>query len=134
MRLRFINDGDTVTCVDGSGREVKIRLVGIDAPEMAQDYGRASAAALEEKLRGGNLSVEGVSRDRFGRLLGTLFIDERNINLEMVAEGHAWAFDYADDSAILAAERDARRGRLGLWADPAPESPARWRDAHPREP
>ncbi|MBM4012581.1 MAG: thermonuclease family protein [Planctomycetes bacterium] len=131
-RVEIVNDGDTVTCRDVEGREVRVRMVGIDAPELDQPGGRAARGALVAKLRGGVVRVAGDARDQHGRLLGTLLIDDRDLNREMVAEGWAWAFTgFAADDELVAVESAARRARRGLWADPQPLSPARWRELHP---
>jgi len=77
--------------------------------------------------------VEGHARDQHGRLLGTLWIEGRDLNAELVAEGCAWAFGgFAPDERLVAAEAAARRERRGLWADQQPVSPRDWRAAHPR--
>jgi micrococcal nuclease len=131
-RVEAVNDGDTVTCRDTEGRVTRIRLVGIDAPELAQAGGTASRQALAAKLAGGIVRVEGDARDQHGRLLGTLLLDDRDLNREMVAEGWAWAFGgFVDDEELVAAESAARRSGRGIWADPHPMSPAKWRELHP---
>jgi endonuclease YncB( thermonuclease family) len=121
-----------VTCIDTTGRTVRIRMVGIDAPELDQPAGGQARSALARKLAAGVVRVEGDARDQHGRLLGTLWIDNRDVNREMVADGWAWAFTgFADDEDLLAAESAARHDRRGLWADPRPLPPARWRELHP---
>lgn len=133
-RVATVHDGDTVTCIDTAGTRQKIRLVGIDAPEFNQPYGRLSRNALDEKLAAGGVRVEGNARDQHGRLLGTLWIDDRNINREMVAVGLAWVFGgYAADPDLIAAETAARKGHRGLWADPHPVAPSQWRAEHPTQ-
>lgn len=131
-RVEAVNDGDTVTCLDDQGRHVRIRLVGIDAPELDQPHGRDARAALARKLSGGVVRVEGDARDQHGRLLGTLHVDDRDLNREMVADGWAWAFGgFIDDDDLVAAEAAARTSRRGLWADADPTSPGEWRRLHP---
>ena len=121
-----------MTCVDAEGRPRKIRLVGIDAPEYDQPFGRDSRSALAAKLAGGRVRVEGTAHDQHGRLLGTLWIDDRNVNREMVADGMAWVFGgFAPLPDLVAAESAARQARRGLWSDPRPTPPAEWRTAHP---
>lgn len=132
-RVETVHDGDTVTCRDQAGRRQKIRLVGIDAPEQGQAYGSAARRALAGKLAGGSVRVTGISRDQHGRLLGRLWIDGRDLNRELVAEGWAWAFGgFSPDDELVAAEAEARRQRRGLWADDHPLPPRQWRAAHPR--
>lgn len=131
-RVAVVNDGDTITCRDAEGREERVRLVGIDAPELDQPHGRDARAALAAKLAGGVVRVEGDARDRHGRVLGRLVVDGRDLNREMVAEGWAWAFTgFATDDDLAAAEAAARHARRGLWADPQPVAPGRWRELHP---
>lgn len=131
-RVETVHDGDTVTCRDPSGAVHKIRLLGIDAPEFGQAFGDRSREALAGKIAGRAVRVAGDARDQHGRLLGTLLIDDRDVNREMVAEGFAWVFGgFAPDESLLAAEEHARRNRLGLWADPHPQAPAEWRRLHP---
>jgi len=131
-RVETVHDGDTVTCIDTEGRPQKIRLVGIDAPEYGQAFGDAARRALATKLAEGAVRVEGNARDQHGRLLGTLWVGDRNLNRELVAEGWAWVFGgFSPAADLLAAEADARRGRRGLWADPQAVSPSQWRHLHP---
>jgi endonuclease YncB( thermonuclease family) len=131
-RVVTVHDGDTVTCADPAGREEKIRLVGIDAPEYHQPYGRAARETLAAKLAAGGVRVESTARDQHGRLLATLFVGDRDINRELVADGLAWTFGgFAPDEGLLALEAEARRQRRGLWADPHPVAPADWRATHP---
>jgi micrococcal nuclease len=133
-RVEMVNDGDTVTCVDESGRTVKIRLHGIDAPEFDQPHGRTARNALDQKLTARRVRVAGTARDQHGRLLGTLWLDDRNLNRELVAEGHAWVFGgFAPDPDLAAAEEAARQDRLGLWGADHPVPPSQWRQEHPRQ-
>lgn len=131
-RVEMVHDGDTVTCLDDGGQPVKIRLHGIDAPEFDQPHGKAARNALDAKLSGRGVRVVGTARDQHGRLLGTLWLDDRNVNRELVAEGHAWVFGgFAPDPDFLAAEDTARAARRGLWAADRPISPSQWRRDHP---
>ena len=130
-RVQTVHDGDTVTCLDEQGRAVKIRLVGIDAPEHGQPYGDAARAALAAKI-GGAVRVSGEARDQHGRLLGVLWAGDTNVNRALVAEGLAWCFGgFSPDEDIAAAEAEARKARRGLWAGPHPVAPGEWRRLHP---
>jgi len=60
--------------------------------------------------------------------LGDIYIDDLNINQEMVRRGMAWHFiRYSDDEALAALEKEARKNRIGLWADPNPVAPWEFR-------
>lgn len=131
-RVEFVHDGDTVTCIDEANKPQKIRLVGIDSPELNQPFGREASNALRHKLAGGRVRVEGDARDQHGRLLGTLWVDDRNINRELVADGWAWVFGgFNPDPDLLDAETAARTARRGLWSDPRAQAPSDWRRDHP---
>ena len=131
-RVETVHDGDTVTCLDTAGKAQKIRLRGIDAPEFDQPHGRDARQALAFKLTGGSVRVDGAARDQHGRLLGTLWLGDRDLNRELVSEGHAWVFGgFAPDPDLVAAEAEARKARRGLWASPHPLAPQQWRAEHP---
>lgn len=133
--IQSVHDGDTVTAVDQTGRREKIRLLGIDAPEYRQPHGRKSRAVLEQMVRGVPVRLETRGRDRYDRLLATLWIGQRNLNFELVAEGHAWVFDrFHPPADLAAAEDEARKDHRGLWAEANPMRPSDWREAHPRRP
>ena len=69
--------------------------------------------------------------DRYKRMVGMVYLDSRNINLEMVKEGLAWAYKeylqrpYA--SEYLDAEKEARSKSLGLWQQVNPQPPWEFR-------
>ena len=69
--------------------------------------------------------VRARGRDRNGRLLGEVLLpDGRSLNAELVRAGYAWWFrKYSRDERLARLEEEARHGRRGLWADPAPEAP-----------
>ena len=98
-KLDRIIDGDTVDAVIDLGFDVsvhkRIRLAGIDTPESRtrdlkeKERGLASKARLEEMLEGGEFVLESKEVGKYGRVLGTLFVDEKNINQTLVEEGYA---------------------------------------------
>ncbi len=136
-----VADGDTLTvAAPGAGR-VKVRLYGIDAPEVrhkeapGQPFGRDARQALKSLTLGRSVRVEIVDVDTHGRAVGIVFESGVDINRTMVREGWAWAYrrylsaPYASD--YIDAEREARAKRLGLWRQSNPSPPweyrKRWR-------
>ena len=124
-RVVSITDGDTLR-LEVDGVELRVRLVGIDTPEVYPDvecFGPEAEAALTELApRGSTLSFayDRDPRDRYDRELMYLFTaDGTFINYELVAQGFAEAvlFEpndrYYDD--LVAAERNAQADGLGLW-------------------
>ena len=70
------------------------------------------------------MRVDWHEKDRYGRILGDVFLDGRWINFEQVSEGWAWHYKEYNKSAVLAdAETEAREAKLGLWADDSPTPP-----------
>ena len=121
-------DGDTVVVVDQTDAEVRVRLADIDAPEMKQPYGPKAKAALADMTGGKRVTVTYTRKDRYGRILGTLTLKNRNINLTMVQSGHAWRYRYARKTGAIAdAERSAMHKRIGLWAAARVKSPWEYR-------
>lgn len=69
-RVVSVADGDTLTVLDASRRQHKIRLAGIDAPEKKQPFGNVSRQSLGQLTHGKQVLVEWHKRDRYGRLIG----------------------------------------------------------------
>ena len=94
----------------------RLRLAEIDAPEMHQPFGPEAKAALEAMVLGKRVVVAYKDRDRYGRIIGTLYLDGVSVNLRLVAAGAAWHFRKYSKSAVLRqAERRARTAARGLW-------------------
>lgn len=126
-------DGDTVhvRAVDGDGALVKVRLQGIDAPELAQAYGTQARNELALLLADAQQQVAMVvhGTDRYRRTLGTLYAASVNVNLQMIRRGAAWHYvQYFDSAEYAAVEAEARAKRAGLWSStPAAVAPWEWR-------
>lgn len=123
-----VHDGDTLRCLDADNRQRKVRLHGIDAPEIGQAFGSRSREQLASLAMGRETVVDHRGEDRYGRTLARLEVDGRDVNREMVAAGMAWHYvRYDADPSLAEAEREAREAKRGLWADPRPEPPWDWR-------
>lgn len=127
-------DGDTFDLLtdprarQGTAETVRVRLDGIDCPEKNQPYGKEATQYLTDQISGKSLRVTGTKKDRDGRLIGTVFVAQKNVNQSLVHNGLAWHFTkYSKDSTLANLERDARRRRVGLWADAQPVAPWEWR-------
>lgn len=133
-RVVGVTDGDTITVLDSSNRQHKIRFAGIDAPEKNQPYGQRAKEHLSELVFNRQVNVETEKKDRYGRTVGKVLVGGRDTNLAMVVEGYAWHYkkyqaEQSPDDRLLydSAEREARAARRGLWADPDPIPPSEWR-------
>lgn len=129
-RVVSIDDGDTIIVLDGGNQTHKIRLQGIDAPEGGQVFGDRSRQSLSDLVLGKDVTIEWFKRDRYGRIVGKVLVDGRDVCLDQVSVGMAWHYKYyqseqtAEDRKLYAdAETEARESRRGLWADANPIPP-----------
>ena len=81
-----IADGDTITVLDRDKQSHKIRLEGIDSPEIGQDYGRKAKQALSTWILGKIVRIDWTERDKYSRILGHVYFDGELINLRLVNE------------------------------------------------
>jgi endonuclease YncB( thermonuclease family) len=118
-----VADGDTLTVLDSTHTQHKIRLSGIDAPEKSQPFGDRSKQSLSALTFGKRITVEWDKRDRYGRIVGKVItLNGTDANLEQIKAGMAWHYKMyereqprEDRKAYADAERDARDTRMGLW-------------------
>ncbi len=130
-----VTDGDTITILDKDNQQHKIRLDGIDAPELGQPFGQAAKQSLSDKVFTRNVTVHSKKTDRGGRLVGeVLYFDQtgtiQGASSQQLTSGMAWfykeyaselAFDLAKEYEVL--ENYARLSKTGLWADKSPIAP-----------
>jgi endonuclease YncB( thermonuclease family) len=129
-----ISDGDTLTarCKTGlRSTTIKVRLTEIDAPEIAQPFGKRSKRHLSEICLRRTAEIRRIATDRYGRTVAHVRCDRVDASAEQVRAGMAWVFTrYAPKvSALFELERDARSARRGLWIDRSPVAPWEWRIA-----
>lgn len=123
-----IVDGDTIDVQLSTG-PIRVRLHGIDTPERGQPGAKEATAALSSLVAGKQVDIEPFLQDRYERMIGIVFRNDLNVNLELVKRGHAWAYRRymrKEDSALCINEAAARTARKGLWATPANERIAPW--------
>lgn len=129
-----VADGDTVVVLDAAKTQHKVRLSGIDAPERSQPFGSRSRQHLAGLVFRKQVVVEWSKHDRYGRVVGKLLLDGRDVCLAQVRAGMAWHYkayqreqSTADQAAYAAFEDSARREGVGLWVDPRPVPPWEYR-------
>jgi micrococcal nuclease len=109
-----ITDGDTLTVLDRQ-QPMRVRLVGIDAPEQGQPHGRRAKESLSELAFGKLAVVDRRGRDAYGRVLGRVRVAGVELNTEQLRRGYAWVFRrYSSDAAMIALEDEARAARREL--------------------
>lgn len=134
-------DGDTIHLLSETSlpphikthknQTVSIRFRGIDAPEKDQPFGPESKENLKRLIENKKVIVDIKDVDRYGRIAGYIYCNGKNINLEQVRQGYAWAYtEYLDRpyaSEFYNAEKEARKNKLGLWKQSNPKPPWEWR-------
>lgn len=137
-RVVGIADGDTLTVLRADRTQKKVRLLGIDAPEKNQDFGKRSKEALTAKVAGQQVRVEFKKKDKYGRILGKVFLGESDINLGQIEDGLAWHYSHYSRDQFLGdalkysqAQHRAREGKIGLWVLENPMAP--WDFRHSRK-
>jgi endonuclease YncB( thermonuclease family) len=126
-----VSDGDTIK-VMLYGKAQTIRLFGIDCPEKKQAFGTRAKQYTSSLVFGKAVTIYSKGSDRYGRVLGWVFVGGRCINADLVSSGLAWWYrQYSPNEAKLAQlEATSRAAKLGLWADAAPVPP--WEYRHPK--
>ena len=116
-----IADADTITVLDASNTQHKIRFEGIDAPERGQAYGSKATDALKGAIDNKPVRVVVSGKDRYQRNIGIVYVGEKNLNQWLVANGWAWHYKaYSKDQKLAKLELAARKARVGLWGDSRP--------------
>jgi endonuclease YncB( thermonuclease family) len=125
-----VADGDTLTLLDAQKNQHKIRLQGIDAPEKAQAFGNKSKQSLHEMVHGKEVFVDVQKKDKYGRSVGKIMVNQTDACLEQIKRGMAWHYkQYANEQSpedrdvYAQAESTARAQSLGLWKDKSPTPP-----------
>ena len=133
-RVVGIADGDTVTVLDATNKQWKIRLKGIDAPEKKQAFGNKSKQHLSDLVFNKQVTVEYSKKDKYGRTLGKIIVDGFDANLEQVRAGMAWHYKKYQNEQTMEdrfiytdAEILARTEKRGLWVDKEPIAPWEFR-------
>lgn len=172
-KVIVVMDGDTVMVLREDGSEaaglhlerqlavppirsvqkIKVRLANIDAPEKEQSFGKQSRDSLLELVGKKQVQIDSQAVDQYGRIVGLILLDGRNINQEQVKRGMAWAATGWRESRLtvpglpagresgsippaessnsyLVLQNRAQQERRGLWAQTDPQAPWQWRREH----
>ena len=140
--VTHVADGDTIVVRPvGGGTETRVRMLGVDAPELrSAESGRPDHWAQEARRYMTSRAVQKPvvlrleqteTRDRYRRLLAYVYVDDSdNLNLDLVRDGHAYAdrrFRHSMRPQFERAEREARRARRGLWKEVSEAQMPPWR-------
>lgn len=119
-----VKDGDTIVVLIGK-EATTIRLVDIDCPEKKQAFGTKAKQFTSNLCLGKFVKIYtgNGKRDRYNRILGTVYVGNINVNRELVKAGLAWNYKYSKRKDYAEIEREARAKKRGLWIDKNPISP-----------
>ncbi|MDN5105047.1 thermonuclease family protein [Aliarcobacter butzleri] len=107
-KVIHISDGDTIYVLTPQREKYKIRLNDIDAPENKQAFGNKSKENLKKYIYNKNVSVLYNSKDKYGRILGTVYLNNQDINLQQLKDGFAWVYKkYSKNIIYYKAEKEA---------------------------
>ena len=136
-----VEDGDTLILVLRDAQKLTIRLSDIDAPEIkhgkdrpGQPYGTQAKELLQQLTLRRDVAARCYEKDRYGRRVCRISVNDIDINAELVKTGLAWAnrasIRYLRDRSILDVEHAAQSQKIGLWSSQqTPIAPWIWRRA-----
>ena len=128
-----VRDGDTIE-VSHRRRIKRIRLHGIDCPEINQHSGRHAKRFTSKLALGKKAKIIKKDIDKYGRIVAEVFLDNTSLNRELVKNGWAWHYvRYSSDEKLDELEKNARQKKLGLWQKENPLPPWEFRKQQ-REP
>ena len=127
-RVVTVHEGDRLT-IYHNGRNEAIYLKDIDCPELKQPYGKQAKHVTAAFIGNREVVVRGLKRDKQGRVSAeVLLLDGRNVGHELLKEGLAWwRRSASSDASLEVVEELARASHKGLWADPNPVPPWKWK-------
>lgn len=127
-RVITVHEGDRLT-IRHDGQTETIYLKDIDCPELKQPYGKQAKRATAAYVGNREVVVRALKRDRHGRTIADILLpDGRNVGHELVEEGLAWSRpDTPEGRSLGDVEQLARAAAKGLWSEPNPVPPWKWK-------
>ena len=123
-----VSDGDTIRLLTSDKQQHRIRLANIDAPESKQAYGNKSRENLANYIAKQYVTVDYNEKDKYGRIVGVVYLQNKNINLLQVQDGYAWYYKhFSNENKYQKAEEEARKSKKGIWKDKNPIEPWNFR-------
>jgi micrococcal nuclease len=125
-----VKDGDTLIFKDNRDKIYKVRLADIDAPEIAQPFGRPAKRLLEDLALDKVVRVNYTQVDKYGRLIGEIYLaDGKMLNEEAIKAGLAWHYRVKNPHSTFLEKMEykAWKKKLGLWVQDKPIPPWEFR-------
>ncbi|TAH24684.1 MAG: hypothetical protein EAZ07_09185 [Cytophagales bacterium] len=110
-----VKDGDTIELLINN-QPTKVRLYGIDCPELHQDFGREATKYTASQCFNQKVKLNSYGKDKYKRVLGEIILPNGKILNQLIVEhGFAWRYKHSKDAELLRLEQKARAKKLGLW-------------------
>lgn len=133
-KVLSVQDGDTMS-VNCAGQKRKIRVWGIDAPEMKQKpWGEQARKVMASLANNQQVQIEVEAVDQYDRSVSRVYRSGNDLGLELVSQGKAIVYaQFNDRSDYKNAQQSAKSAGLGVWSEPgAQQNPSSWRKLNPR--
>lgn len=119
-----VKDGDTIVVLDDSKTQYTIRVADIDCPEKKQAFGSKAKWFVSDEIFSKTVLVKKKNKDRYGRIVGYVLYDGKNLSEELLKAGLAWHYKkYSKSVRFQKLEDEARMKKVGLWRDPNAVAP-----------
>ena len=129
-------DGDTFWAKTSSNEKICIRLASVDCPDKGQEFRQEALEALRGMIFGKVIQVDslGIDNPLYERTLAFIHVGDKDVNAELLKQGLAWhATEHSDSEVLAKLESDARKSKTGLWSEPDPVEPWKWRPEQKEE-
>jgi endonuclease YncB( thermonuclease family) len=123
-------DGDSITVAISEEKIISVELEGIDCPELEQDFGQEAKDFTKNFIYKKKLKVEIKAYDAEERVIGRVFLENKDLSLALIEAGLAW-YDKkkGPDKKLAKAQKKAKKAKIGLWSKPKPTPPWIFRTA-----
>lgn len=126
-KVTKIIDGDTFHLVNDKNKFYKIRIADIDAPELKQFLGKKAKDVVSKKILGKKVKIIIKSNDKYGRIVGFVIYNNKNLGEELLREGIVWKWYFSKNYKYKKIENIARNKKIGIWKYKNLINPYFWR-------
>ena len=120
-KVVHVSEGDTITVLK-EGKEIEVRLYGINSPERTQWYGNNAKSFTSAQVMRKTVKVREIDVDRYGWVVGVVTVGDLVLNKFLLEQGYAWLHDrYCKKPFCFPwakAEHEAKKAKRGLWKNP----------------
>jgi endonuclease YncB( thermonuclease family) len=121
--VKAVHDGDTFYLATGEA----IRLAEVDCPEINQPFGEDAHKFTAAYVLHKNISFVRTGHDKYGRTIAKVYTGSTYVNEALVKAGYAWVYQQYASASMYSLELQAKKNNTGLWAQPQPQSPFKFR-------